>query len=134
MRPAAFFGPPALALRKAAHGALAKVTEDIEKLRFNVCLAYIREFAHALGRTGLALVRGARSGARTSPGRCARPPIILVQLFHPMMPHLAEECWAALGHAALIAVEAWPQVERELAGRRHASRWWCRSTARNGPT
>ena len=24
---------------------------------------------------------------------------ILVQLFHPMMPHLAEECWAALGHA-----------------------------------
>jgi leucyl-tRNA synthetase len=39
---------------------------------------------------------------------------ILVQLFHPMMPHLAEECWAALGHETLVAEAAWPQVERDL--------------------
>ena len=47
-RPAAF-GADALALRKAAHGALDKVSTGIEKLHFNVCLAYIREFANALG-------------------------------------------------------------------------------------
>jgi leucyl-tRNA synthetase len=39
---------------------------------------------------------------------------ILVQLFHPMMPHLAEECWAALGHASLVAQAPWPEVERAL--------------------
>ena len=39
---------------------------------------------------------------------------VLVQLFHPMMPHLAEECWALLGHDTLVAEAAWPQVEREL--------------------
>ena len=39
---------------------------------------------------------------------------ILVQLFHPMMPHLAEECWAALGHDTLVAQAPWPQVERDL--------------------
>ena len=39
---------------------------------------------------------------------------ILVRLFHPMMPHLAEECWAALGHKTLVATEAWPQVEPDL--------------------
>ena len=39
---------------------------------------------------------------------------ILVRLFHPMMPHLAEECWAALGHETLVATEAWPQVEPDL--------------------
>jgi leucyl-tRNA synthetase len=39
---------------------------------------------------------------------------ILVQLFAPMMPHLAEECWAALGHDTLVAQAAWPQVERDL--------------------
>ena len=44
------FGEPALALRKAAHGALAKVSEDIEQLRFNVCVAHIYEFANALAR------------------------------------------------------------------------------------
>jgi leucyl-tRNA synthetase len=31
-----------------------------------------------------------------------------------MMPHLAEECWAALGHKSLVATEAWPQVEPDL--------------------
>ena len=39
---------------------------------------------------------------------------ILVQLFNPMMPHLAEECWAALGHDTLVAQAAWPQVEAAL--------------------
>ena len=39
---------------------------------------------------------------------------VLVQLFHPMMPHLAEECWAILGHQTLVAEAAWPLVEREL--------------------
>ena len=39
---------------------------------------------------------------------------ILVRLFHPMMPHLAEECWATLGHKTLVATEAWPKVEPRL--------------------
>ena len=39
---------------------------------------------------------------------------ILVRLFHPMMPHLAEECWAALGHKTLVADEPWPEVEPAL--------------------
>ena len=39
---------------------------------------------------------------------------VLVQLFNPMMPHLAEECWAMLGHQKLVAEAAWPQVERDL--------------------
>jgi leucyl-tRNA synthetase len=39
---------------------------------------------------------------------------ILVRLFHPMMPHLAEECWALLGHDTLVAQAAWPEIERAL--------------------
>jgi leucyl-tRNA synthetase len=31
-----------------------------------------------------------------------------------MMPHLAEECWAALGHKTLVANEPWPEVEPAL--------------------
>ncbi len=42
------FGEPALAIRKAAHGALSKVTEDVEKLRFNRCIAHIYELANTL--------------------------------------------------------------------------------------
>jgi leucyl-tRNA synthetase len=38
----------------------------------------------------------------------------LVQIAAPMMPHLADECWAALGHKKLIAEEPWPAVEAAL--------------------
>jgi leucyl-tRNA synthetase len=110
VRPA-LFSAPALVVRKAAHRALARVTEDIEKLRFNRAIAHIYEFANALG------------AALDSTGAAAAPDLafavreaadIMVALFHPMMPHLAEECWVALGHDSLIAVEAWPQVEAAL--------------------
>jgi leucyl-tRNA synthetase len=30
------------------------------------------------------------------------------------MPHLAEECWAALGHDCLVAETAWPKLEPAL--------------------
>ena len=38
----------------------------------------------------------------------------MVRLFHPMMPHLAEECWTALGHDTLLASESWPTLETAL--------------------
>jgi leucyl-tRNA synthetase len=31
-----------------------------------------------------------------------------------MMPHLAEECWAALGHQTLVSQSPWPTVDRAL--------------------
>jgi leucyl-tRNA synthetase len=31
-----------------------------------------------------------------------------------MMPHLAEECWAALGHDRLVAEAPWPALESGL--------------------
>jgi leucyl-tRNA synthetase len=108
-RPASF-GTEALALRKAAHGALDKVSTGIEKLHFNVCLAYIREFSNALGE---AL---AREG-QPSPDlvwAIREAAVILVQLFAPMMPHLAEECWGVLGQSGLVSEAGWPQIERDL--------------------
>jgi leucyl-tRNA synthetase len=119
-RPRAF-SPAAAALRKAAHQALAKVTDDIEKLHFNVCVAHIYEFANTLGAAIGDI--GADDGADDGGGPSLTPDIrwamneavnILVQLFAPMMPHLAEECWAVLGHDALVAQAPWPQVERDL--------------------
>jgi leucyl-tRNA synthetase len=107
------FGAAALAVRKAAHGALAKVSEDIEKLRFNRCVAHIYEFANALG-TAIGQVT---SPAELTPDfafAIREAGDILVQLFAPMMPHLAEECWAALGHKELVSMQPWPRVEAAL--------------------
>ncbi len=107
------FSEAALSVRKAAHRALVKVAESIETLHFNVGVAHIYEFASALQST---LGRGAGNGGLTADVAWAvrEAADILVQLFHPMMPHLAEECWAALGHDSLVAEASWPQVEPDL--------------------
>jgi len=107
------FGQAALGLRKASHGALAKVSDAIEKLHFNVCVAHIYEFASALQA---ALGSAANNGGVTAEFAWAvrEAADILVQLFHPMMPHLAEECWRELGHATLVAEAPWPTLEPAL--------------------
>src|SRR5262249_35141033 len=107
----AVFGEEATVVRKAAHRALANVSDDIDKLRFNRCVAHIYEFANALSE---AIGRIEKSPAGDLGWALREAGDILVRLFHPMMPHLAEECWAALGHKTLVATEAWPQVERDL--------------------
>jgi leucyl-tRNA synthetase len=108
-RPASF-GADALALRKAAHGALDKVSSGIEKLHFNVCLAHIREFTNALADT---LGREGQPSPDTS-WAIREAAVILVQLFSPMMPHLAEECWQVLGQEGLVSEAQWPKIERDL--------------------
>jgi len=102
-----------LALRKNAHSALSKVSEDIARLRFNRCVAHIYELSNALQ----ASLAAAKQGGGIGPAYAAavREAVeIMVVLFSPMMPHLAEECWAALGHKSLIAEANWPAVEQAL--------------------
>jgi leucyl-tRNA synthetase len=96
------FGEPAIKVRKAAHRALAHVSEDIDKLRFNRCVAHIYEFANSFGDAIGNIEKAPDDGLSWSLREAGN---ILVQLFHPMMPHLAEECWAALGHKTLVATE-----------------------------
>jgi leucyl-tRNA synthetase len=108
-RPAQF-GEDALALRKAAHGALDKVSIGIERLHFNVCLAHIREFTNALAET---LAKGGQPSADLA-WSIREAALILAQLVAPMMPHLAEECWKVLGQPGLISEADWPQIERDL--------------------
>ena len=105
------FGERALSVRKAAHRALANVSDDIGKLRFNRCVAHIYECANALS-DAIGRIETAPAPDLTWALREAGD--ILVRLFHPMMPHLAEECWQALGHKSLVSTEAWPQIELEL--------------------
>jgi leucyl-tRNA synthetase len=106
------FSAAALDIRKAAHAALIKVEEDILRLRFNRAVAQLYDLANKLS---------AAIGAIESPdiGDDLRFAVreaanIFVQLFAPMMPHLAEESWARLGHKGLVAEAPWPVADRSL--------------------
>jgi leucyl-tRNA synthetase len=98
-----------LKLRRAAHKALHNVTQDVEKLRFNRCVAQIYELSNAIS---VAMPEE----AITSDLRIALQEAIciLIQLIAPMMPHLAEECWAELKFEGLVAEAAWPVVDETL--------------------
>ena len=101
--------PSALALRKAAHAALAAAEDAIKGLRFNVAVARIYELTNAIAAAVAipdedAMLRQAIDEALD----------IAVLMMAPMMPHLAEECWVTLGHEDLVATRPWPEIDRNL--------------------
>ncbi|MEQ8266134.1 MAG: leucine--tRNA ligase [Parvibaculum sp.] len=104
--PPASFEEEALALRRAAHQALAAATEDFDNLRFNRAVARVYELANAI--TGFA--------PATPAGKWAKREAIeiLVQIVAPMMPHLAAECWEALGHETPVVAVDWPVADKAL--------------------
>jgi leucyl-tRNA synthetase len=90
-------------LQRATHKVIAAVTDDIENLRFNRAIARIYELSNALQAGLTAKDSGVREAADT-----------LVLLMAPMMPHLAEECWAVLGHTTTVVDTPWPKAEAAL--------------------
>jgi leucyl-tRNA synthetase len=101
--------------RKLTHRAVARVAEDIEGLRFNRAVAQIYELTNALSRLTndealLASIRGTAAHISVLREGVER----LVQLIAPMMPHLGETCWAALGMEGLVADAPWPEVDPAL--------------------
>jgi leucyl-tRNA synthetase len=101
------FGDEALELRRATHKTLDAVGRQIEALRFNVAVAQLYELSNAvtaaLAKQGDGLDWALREAIEH-----------LVQMIGPMMPHLAEECWARLGYNTLLADQPWPPAEAAL--------------------
>ncbi|MGO8737952.1 leucine--tRNA ligase [Rhodoblastus sp.] len=110
--PTSQFGDFASRVRKVAHGALAKVDADLGRLRFNRCVAQIYELTNELS----GLLAGIDESAVGDDVKLAfwEAGKILVQLFAPIMPHLGEECWEALGASTLVAEATWPTADRSL--------------------
>ena len=89
------------ALTRLSHRTVAALSADLDRLQFNKAVARLYEFANALEKA-------APSAARTAAIR------VFILLLSPMMPHLAEEAWAATGAGGLIADAAWPVADPAL--------------------
>jgi len=88
-------------LDRKLHKAIAGIAVDIEALGFNRAVAKVHELANAIEKA-------APSASRSFAART------LVRLVAPMVPHLAEQAWARLGEAGLVADAAWPEHDPAL--------------------
>jgi leucyl-tRNA synthetase len=80
----------------ALHRTIAKVTDDIEALRFNTAIAALMEFSNAAGKWP------------SLPRAIAADFAVILA---PLAPHIAEELWGRLGHKDSIAYAPWPQAD-----------------------
>jgi len=103
-------GGEAGAVSKAAHKILKAVGEDIGKLAFNKAVARIYELSNVL-QPHLAGAAGADAAMR---GALREATEFLIAMIAPMMPHLAEECWQAIGGSGLVAERRWPVFDPAL--------------------
>ncbi|WLS06681.1 leucine--tRNA ligase [Shinella sumterensis] len=102
----------ALAVSQVAHRTLKAVQGDYDKLAFNKAVARIYEFVNALAAPLTTAAAGKASDDLVAALRDAVD--ILIRIVAPMTPHLAEECWRAIGGEGLIAMSAWPEYEERL--------------------
>ena len=100
-----------LELRKTAHRAVRNVGEEIEGLRFNRAVAQIYELANALAKFQQSVADKVTASQLEAFAEAIER---LVQIVAPMMPHLAETCWVALGKDGLVADAPWPAVDEAL--------------------
>jgi len=102
----------AAVISKAAHKAVKAVGEEIERLGFNKAVARIYELTNAL-QSPLADIAAGKASAEVK--AAAREALdMLVVLIAPMMPHLAEECFSALGGKGMVADRPWPAFDPAL--------------------
>ncbi|MGR9151736.1 leucine--tRNA ligase [Rhizobium leguminosarum] len=110
--PAPAIDGDALSISQAAHKTLKAVQNDYDKLWFNKAVARIYELVNALAAPMTRVAAGEGDATYRAAVRDAAE--ILIQLVSPMTPHLAEECWAALGNEGLLARASWPQYDETL--------------------
>ena len=101
------------AVSRAAHRTVKAVGEDIDRLAFNKAVARLYELVNTIQGPAAKLAKGEASEPELA-GALRDAFEKLVVMIAPMMPHLAEECWAALGGAGFVADRAWPGFEAHL--------------------
>ncbi len=80
-------------LESLRHKTIAKVTADIEEMRFNTAVSAMMIYFNDLQKF------------KAVPAAYAET---LLKLLHPFAPHVTDAAWQHLGHAAFLLNEPWP--------------------------
>tara|TARA_B000000532_G_C18876905_1_gene411127 strand:+ start:798 stop:3365 length:2568 start_codon:yes stop_codon:yes gene_type:complete len=84
------------------HNNLDAITKGIEKFQMNVAIAKIYEMVN-----GISKFKVSNENDSVAIGMALK---VLIRVIEPMVPHLAEECWALTNNKKSIIYEPWPLV------------------------
>ncbi len=101
---AAALSPGQQALRRQVHETIVKVGDDVgRRYTFNTAIAAIMELLNAVTRTE----------ANSSHDRAVKQEAYtaITLLLSPMVPHICESLWTALGHSGSVMAARWPVAD-----------------------
>ncbi|MFC2036177.1 leucine--tRNA ligase [Chloroflexota bacterium] len=93
-------------LARFTHQTIRKVTDDLEKIRFNTMIASLMELTNYLTK-----VKEANHVADSTWNEATEN---LLLLLAPTAPHMTEELWQRTGHDYSIHNQSWPQWDEAL--------------------
>ena len=94
-------------LIRFTHQTIRKVTDDLEKLRFNTMVASLMEYSN--------YVSSIKNEGKVGKQVWDQSIKTLMLLLAPSVPHLAEELWERTGNSYSIHTQDWPEWNEELA-------------------
>jgi leucyl-tRNA synthetase len=94
-------------LRRLTHRTIERVTEDAARFHFHTAVAALMEFQRGI-------VESLETGAEAS-GALREATKTLLQLLHPIAPHLTEEWWERFGEQGFLVEAQWPAFDPALA-------------------
>ncbi len=98
---------PYIELQRITHQTIRKVTNDLERMRFNTMIAALMEFTNHLTKT--------KDAGQVAAAAWSETIDTLLRLLAPTAPHLAEELWQRTGHDYSLPNQSWPQWDETLA-------------------
>ena len=94
-------------LRRALHKTIRKVSEDMERFKFNTGIAAMMEFSNTLNQAWQAGEVDANVWRESIRG--------LVLMMAPITPFLSEELWSQVGGGYSVHQQPWPEWDEDLA-------------------
>ncbi|MBW8875853.1 MAG: leucine--tRNA ligase [Acidobacteria bacterium] len=88
-------------LERDRHATIQRVTHSLQRFSFNTAVAALMELSNSLSK--------ALEEKTASRLRCEETFDTLVQLLHPLAPHMTEELWERRGYTESLLETSWPE-------------------------
>jgi leucyl-tRNA synthetase len=97
-------------IHRKTHQTIRKVTEDIEnRFHFNTAISAVMELFNTVNQ----FIGNEKEISELASSVIKEAVDTMVILLHPVVPHITEELWRALGHSDSLAIVSWPTYREE---------------------